>query len=158
MNIFEINHKAMRKEKYKQELISGIKKCQRKANINMANATGIFEKTKALRPLMLRVIRSYDNIKHDPEWTDFIQVAYRKSCLWDEEIDRLCLSIELKVKEENYIKSFKKNLKKIKKMCRDTSVSYYSLLPDNIPIDVRSHCVQFISQATFPNQKLNVKY
>ena len=74
-------------------------------------------------------------------------VVYKKTCKWLKEIDVMCESIELKVKEENYIRTFKKNLKKMKKMCEDTSISYYSLLPDRIPIDVRSNCIQFISQA-----------
>ena len=152
-NYYSINHEAMKKERLRQEFISSIKKSQLKTNIMLANATGIYEKIKAVRPLFLKVIKFYDNFKHDGEWTDFWQVSYTKSCAWDEEIDSLCLSVELKVKEENYIKSFKKNLKKIKKMCQDTSVSYYSLLPDNMPIDVRSHCVKFISQATFPIKK-----
>jgi len=153
MTNYSINQKAMKKERYKQECISSIKKSQRKSNIMLANANGIIEKIKAVRPIMLKVIRFYDNLKHDPEWTEFMQVAYTKSCAWDKEVDTLCLLAELTVKEENYIKLFKKNLKKIKKMCRDTSVSYYSLLPDNIPIDVRSYCIQFISQATFPIKK-----
>ena len=153
MTNYYINHEAMKKERIKQEFICSIKKSQIKTNIMMANATGIYEQIKAVRPLLLKVIRFYDNFKHDSDCTEFWQVAYTKSCIWDEEVDSLCLSVDLKVKEENYIKSFKKNLKKIKKMCRDTSVSYYSLLPDNMPIDVRSHCVEFISQATFPIKK-----
>ena len=148
-----INHEAMKKKRLRHEVISSIKKSQFKTNIMLANATSIYEKIKAVRPLLLKVIRFYDNFKHDSEWTEFWQVAYTKSCTWGTEVDSLCLSVELKVKEENYIKSFKKNLKKIKKMCQDTSVSYYSLLPDNMPIDVRSQCVQFISQATFPIKK-----
>ena len=150
MTNYSINQEAMKKEIYKRECISSIKKSQRKTNMMIVNATSIFEKIKAVRPMMLKIIRFYDNLKHDPEWTEFMRVTYTKSCAWDEEVDTLCLLAELTVKEENYIKLFKKNLKKIKKMCQDTSVSYYSLLPDNIPIDVRSYCIQFISQATFP--------
>ena len=148
MTNYSINHEAMKKERYTQECVSAIKKSQRKSNIMLANASGIYEKIKAVRPVMLQIIRFYDNLKHEPKWTEFLQTAYIKSCTWDKEVDILCLSVELKVKEKNYIRLFKNNLKKIKKMCQDTSVSYYSLLPDNMPIDVRTHCVQFISQAT----------
>jgi|TARA_B110000495_G_C22895056_1_gene522162 hypothetical protein len=142
------NFQTNRKERCTQECVSAIKKSQRKSNIMLANASGIYEKIKAVRPQMLKIIKFYDIIKHEPKWTEFLRVAYIKSCTWDKEVDILCLSVELKVKEKNYIRLFKNNLKKIKKMCQDTSVSYYSLLPDNMPIDVRTHCVQFISQAT----------
>lgn len=142
------NFQTNRKERCKQECISGIKKSQHKSNIMLAKATGLYERIKAVRPQILKIIKFYDILKHKPEFTEFWRVAYIKSCTWDKEVDILCLSTELKVKEKNYIKLFKKNLKKIKKMCQDTSVSYYSLLPDNMPIDVRTHCVQFISQAT----------
>jgi hypothetical protein len=131
----------------KQEYISLIKNAQNKSNRMLASATGIYEKIKAVRPLFLKIIKIYDELKHDHEWGRFWKVSYKKSCQWLKDIDIQCQSVELKVKEEDYIKKFKKNLKKMKKMCEDTSISYYSLLPDRIPIDVRTHCVQFISQA-----------
>jgi len=130
-----------------QEYISLIKNAQHKSNRMLASANGIYEKIKAVRPLFLKVIKIYDKLKHNPKWNEFWQVAYKKSCQWLGDIDKMCLFIKLKVKEENYIKTFKKNLRKMKKLCEDTSMSYYSLLPDNFPIDVRTHCIKFISQA-----------
>jgi len=131
----------------KQEYISSFKKSQKKMNIMLANSTNLYEKIKAMRPFFLKVIRIYDVLKHDLEWSEFFQVAYKKSSHLLKQINELEGIDELKVKEENYINSFKKNLKKMKKMCEDTSISYYTLLPDRMPIDVRRHCVQFISQA-----------
>jgi len=130
----------------KQEYISSIKKSQKKMNIMLANSRNLYEKIKAMRPLFLKVIRIYDDLKHDLEWSGFFQVAYKKSCHLLKQIKELEGVDELKVKEENYINSFKKNLKKMKKMCEDTSISYYALLPDRMPIDVRTYCVQFISK------------
>ena len=130
-----------------QDYISVIKNAQYKSNTMLASANGVYEKVKAVRPLFLKIIKIYDELKHDHDWCNFWRVVYKKTCKWLKEIDVMCESIELKVKEENYIRTFKKNLKKMKKMCEDTSISYYSLLPDRIPIDVRSNCIQFISQA-----------
>ena len=130
-----------------QDYISVIKNAQYKSNTMLASANGVYEKVKAVRPLFLKIIKIYDELKHDHDWCKFWRVVYKKTCKWLKEIDVMCESIELKVKEENYIRTFKKNLKKMKKMCEDTSISYYSLLPDRIPIDVRSNCIQFISQA-----------
>ena len=143
-----------KQEVKKQECISSIKKTQRKTNIMLANArkNSLYEKVKAMRPLFLKIIRMYDYLKYDLEWNKFWNVAYKKSCEFIKEIDRHdemnYFGIELKVKELNYINSFKNNCKKVKKMCQDTSISYYALLPDRIPIDVRGYCVQFISHAT----------
>ena len=135
------------KKMQNQEYISLIKNAQHKSNRMLASADGVYEKVKAVRPLFLKIIKIYDELKHDHDWGEFWNISYKKSCQWLKEIDVMCESIELKVKEENYIRTFKKNLKKMKKMCEDTSISYYSLLPDRIPIDVRTHCIQFISQA-----------
>ena len=149
MIYFSINHKEVGKKQHiRDENIDSIKKSQKKTELMLKNANGLYERIKALRPLILKIIRFYEHYKHDSGLTEFWRMAYTKSCEWSKEIDRLRLLVELKVKEKKYIKSFKKNLKKIKKMCEDTSITYYSLLPDNMPIDVRTHCVQFISQAT----------
>ena len=118
-------------------------------NIMLANSSNLYEKIKAVRPLFLKVIRIYDDLKHDLEWDEFFQVIYKKSSHMLKQIDELEGVDELKVKEENYVNSFKKNLKKMKKLCEDTTISYYGLLPDSMPIDVRTRCVQFISHATF---------
>lgn len=136
------------KEVKRQAYISSIKKSQEKMNKMLAESRNLHEKIKAVRPFFLKVIRLYDVLKHDFEWSEFFQVAYKKSILFLKQIKEQEEVDELKVKEENYINSFKKNLKKMKKICEDTSISYYTLLPDRIPIDVRGHCVQFISQAT----------
>lgn len=132
----------------KQEYVSSIKKSQKKMNKMLANSRNLYEKIKAVRPYFLKIIRIYEVLKHDLEWSEFFQVAYKKSCLLLKQIKELEGVDELKVKEENYINSFKKNLKKMKKICEDTTISYYTLLPDRMPIDVRTHCVRFISQAT----------
>ena len=137
--------------KQKEDYVSSIKKSQKKTNQMLANASGIYEKIRALRPLFLKVIRLYDDLKHEWKWAEFWQTVYKKANEFLKAIEKQCASVELKVKEENYIKIFKKNLKKIKKMCEDTSITYYSLLPDNMPIDVRTYCIQFISQATIVN-------
>ena len=132
----------------KQEYISSLIKSQKKMNIMMTNSRGIYDKIKAVRPYFLKVIRMYHVLEHNFEWSEFLQVAYKKSCLFLKQIEEQEKGVDLKVKEVNYINSFKKNLKNLKKMCEDTSITYYSLLPDRMPIDVRTHCVQFISQAT----------
>lgn len=137
-----------------QDYVYLIKNAQHKSNKMLASANGIYEKIKAVRPLFLKIIKIYDELKHDHEWGRFWQVVYKKACNWLIEVDVECQSVELKVKEENYIKTFKKNLKKMKKKCEDTSISYYSLLPDKIPIDVRTHCVQYISQAVIKKRIL----
>ena len=107
----------------------------------------MYKKLKSIRPFLLTIIRYYDVIKHDWRYVNFLQTAYKKSIKWTKDIDSELLQ-QHSLKEENYIKSFRKNLVKIKKMCEDTSVAYYSLLPDRFNNDVRTHCVQFISQAT----------
>jgi hypothetical protein len=126
---------------------SSIAKSQRKASLMSAHASGLYQKCKAVRPCFLKIIRTYDCFKHNPKWAGFWQVLYKKSNDFLKTIEEECLLVELKIKEKKYINTFKKNLKKIKKMCQGTSISYYSLLPDKMPIDVRTYCVQFISQA-----------
>jgi hypothetical protein len=144
-------------KKQKERFVSSIKKTQRKTNIMLANArkNSLYEKVKAMRPLFLKIIRMYDYLKDDLEWDKFWYVAYKKSCEFIKEIDRHdemnYFGIELTVKELNYINIFKNNCKKMKKMCQDSSIIYYSMLPDNIPIDVRTYCIQFISHATIHN-------
>ena len=141
-------------KKQKDKLVSSIKKTQRKTNIMLAKArkNSLYEKVKAVRPLFLKIIRLYDYLKDDLEWDKFWYVAYKKSCEFIKELDRQekmnYFGIELTVKELNYINNFKNNCKKMKKMCQDSSIIYYSMLPDNIPIDVRTYCIQFISHAT----------
>jgi hypothetical protein len=107
----------------KEEYVSSIKKSQRKTDIMLANSRSLYEKVKSVRPLFLKVIRMYDDLKHDLEWSEFWQVAYKKSCEMLEDIKEKERTVFLKVKEENYIKSFKKNLNKMKKMYEDTSIT-----------------------------------
>ena len=134
-------------EDERQYYVASIKKSQNKMNTMLTNSRGIYDKVKAVRPLFLKVIRVYDDLKDEWEWNKFWHVVYKKSCQMLKEVDCACLLVELNGQELNYIKSFRKNLKKMKKMCEDADIVYYSMLPDNIPIDVRTHCVRFISHA-----------
>ena len=48
--------------------------------------------------------------------------------------------------QANYLKKFQKNLKKVKKLCENSSISYYNFLPGyKVPLEIRSHIVSFIS-------------
>ena len=102
----------------RQEYISLIKKSQKKMNKMLAESRNLHDKIKAVRPYFLKVIRMYDVLKHDFEWSEFFHVAYKKSCEFLKEIKEQERIAELKVKEEKYINSFKKNLKKMKKNAR----------------------------------------
>lgn len=125
-----------------------IKKSLAKSMPMMERGNTMYEKIKAVRRTFLLYIRIFDDIKHDWEYNQFCRVLYKKSLELLKQIEDEEKIGEFKVKEENYINYFKKNLKKIKKMCEDTSITYYALLPDRMPIDVRTHCIQFISPAT----------
>ena len=114
-----------------------------------------YEKACAVRPLFLKILRFYNDFKNEHEYTQYLQTAYNKA-------KEMLVDIDIKIQtlesasawaqvyqyQTTYLKKFKKNLKNIKKLCEDTSITYYTMFPDNIPIDIRTHCVQFISQAT----------
>ena len=125
-----------------------IKKSQAKSNAMLERGNTMYENIKAVRRTFLLYIRIFDDIKHDWKYNEFCRVLYKKSLGILKQVEDGEKNGEFKVKEENYINYFKKNLKKIKKMCEDTSITYYALLPDRMPIDVRTHCIQFISPAT----------
>jgi len=138
-----------------QERFDSLKKSQKKTGQLLESAHTLYEKVKAVRPLFLKIINVYDDIKHDWEYAEFCRIMYKKSCQLLQVVEDRNRTEELTVKEQNYVNKYKKNLKNIIKMCEDTSVSYYSLLPDIIPLDVRGHCVQFISQACKRHKKTN---
>ena len=51
-----------------QDYISVIKNAQYKSNTMLASANGVYEKVKAVRPLFLKIIKIYDELKHDHDW------------------------------------------------------------------------------------------
>lgn len=127
-----------------------IKNSLNKTNIMLEKSYGLYERVKAIRPLILKLIRLYHKIEHDWGYSTMWIAIYEKSremikILWASNIE------DFTVKESNYINKFVKNLKKLKKLCENTTIIYYSMLPDYIPIDVRTHCLQFISHATIGN-------
>ena len=115
----------------------------------------IYIKALAVRPFILKTIRSYENFEYKYEYIEHLQVTYNKAKKMLVDID-----IEIKIIESEYVwdqvyqykttylKKFKKNLKNIKKLCEDTSIILYTLFPNKIPFDVRTLCVQEISPAT----------
>ena len=135
-----------------QDCNSSIRKSQLKTNSMLETANCVYEKTKAIRPLFLKITRMYDDIKDEWVYTEFCQVAYIKACEMIPTINTEIKALECNLKENEkkvkYLKTFKNNLKKMKKLCEDTSITYYSMLPDCMCLDLRTHCVQFISQAT----------
>jgi hypothetical protein len=138
-------------------MIQSLQKSHEKTrnNLQKANRLGIYEKARAIRPLILKVIRVYKKIKNEHEYTEYLQATYDKSKEMLMDIDAEIEMLEEEAAwsskyqyQANYLKKFKKNLKKIIKLCQDSSIQYYTMLPDNMPIDVRTHCVKFISAAT----------
>jgi hypothetical protein len=121
-------------------------------NLQKAGRFGVYENARAIRPLILKVTRFYKQLKNEHAYTRHLQTTYKQSKKMLVDIDA-----ELAIKasgccaiyqyEIDYLKKFKKNLKKIIKLCQDSSIQYYAMLPDNMPIDVRTYCVKFISQA-----------
>ena len=121
-----------------------------KTNKMLETSYGLYERVKAIRPLILKLIRLYHKIEHEWRYSTMWIATYKKIC----EIIKILrerVSEDFTIKESNYINKFIKNIKKLKKMCENTTIIYYSMLPDNIPIDVRTHCIQFISNATIRN-------
>ena len=114
----------------------------------------VYKGSRAIRPLILNLIRCYNDLKDNPKTTEYLQMAYNKAGQFlpivTAEIDAIEATTEASMHQYkvDYLKKFKKNLDKIKKLCRDTSITYYSMMPDNMPIDVRTYCVKFIAPAT----------
>jgi hypothetical protein len=121
-----------------------------KTNKMLETSYGLYERVKAIRPLILKLIRLYHKIEHEWGYSTMWIATYEKICEMIK-ILRERVSEDFTIKECNYINKFIKNIKKLKKMCENTTIIYYSMLPDNIPIDVRTHCLQFISNATIRN-------
>lgn len=124
---------------------------------HMMRKTGddVAGKARAARPLVLKILRFYNDFKNEHVYTQYLQATYDTSKVMlvdiDAEIQRLeeaSLLAPVNQNKLNYLKKTKKNLKKIRKLCQDSSIQYYGMLPDNMPIDVRTYCVKFISQAT----------
>jgi len=121
-------------------------------NLQKASRIGVYEKARAFRPLILKVTRFYKQLKNEHAYTRYLQITYKQSKEMLVDIDAelaikasgCCAKYQYQV---DYLKKFKKNLKKIIKLCQDSSIQYYTMLPDNMPIDVRTYCVEFISQA-----------
>ena len=148
MNKYNLRDSNDRNRRQQTRVLQSIKNSWSKTEKNIINTNTMYKKTKAIRPLLLNIIRHYDVIKHEWAYARFFQVLYKKSVKWANDIDEEFLSKHARTTSEtNYIKSFKKNLTKIKKICEDTSITYYLMLPDRFNNDIRTHCIQFISQA-----------
>jgi len=114
----------------------------------------IFKNSRAIRPLILKVIRFYPDLKNTPKYTEYLQVSYNKCNDWivkiDPEIERLEKAASWSSKyqyQADYLKKFLKNLKNLKKLCEDSSISYYNSLPGyKVPLEIRTHIISFISQ------------
>ena len=117
----------------------------------MRSATGVYGKVRAVRPLVLKILRLYNDLKNEHEYSQYLQAAYDKAKEMMETVDAEIDVLEAAsapAHQGEYLKKFKKNLEKIRKLCQDSSIQYYAMLPDNMPIDVRTYCVKFISVAT----------
>lgn len=124
----------------RQERFDSLKKSQEKTGQLLESAHTLYEKVKAVRPLFLKFLRLYEDMEKDFAWNELIQVAYIKTTM-----EFLPEVVDLK-QQNNYIKKFEKNLLKFKKICEDTTISYYNYLPGNkLPLDVRSKIISFIS-------------
>jgi hypothetical protein len=127
-----------------------------KSNKRLQKATNgcysTYDKCRATRPFILTILRNYDDLEGDIEWSVFLRVAYTKATsdflpVLDVRISELD-GLGSSQREGNYLKKFRKNLLKLKKKCEDSSIDYYNYLPGNkLPLDVRTHIIGFISMA-----------
>lgn len=122
--------------------LESIKKSNNKLKKMMLGKSTTPEKCRAMRPYILKLLRLFDDMEKDFAWNELIQVAYIKIT-----IEFLPEVVDWKRKQQNdYIKKFKNNLMKFKKICEDTTIGYYNYLPGNkLPLDVRSKIISFIS-------------
>ena len=142
-------------------LCQSLQKSHEKADNMILNADvkTVFKISCAIRPLMLKVIKFYPCLKNSHKYTEYLQITYNKCNDWIRSIDSEIISLESRssdlmfvlarpfVYQANYLKKFRKNLKKIKKLCEDSSISYYNSLPGHkIPLEIRTHIISFISQ------------
>ena len=61
-----------------QQLINSISKSQRKAFTKQNQNSSKYEKCRAMRPLILKILRRYDEMEADIEWSIFLQMVYKK--------------------------------------------------------------------------------
>jgi len=144
-----------------EEMLQSLQKSHEKTNHMITNSSikTVYKNSRAIRPLMLKVIKFYPYLKNTAKYTEYLQVTYNKCNDWIERIDSEIISLESPRSEHciivrsspfiyraNYLKKFLKNLKNLKKLCEESSISYYNSLPGNkIPLEIRSHIVSFIS-------------
>lgn len=134
-------------------MLQSLTKSHKKAERDMIDSETIYENSRAVRPLILKVLRFYPKLMESSLYNYYIQTTYNKS---NEMIGKIGPEIERLEKyaswssdyqyQANYLKKFQKNLKKVKKLCEETSISYYNFLPGyKVPLEIRSHIVSFIS-------------
>jgi hypothetical protein len=108
-----------------------------------------YERCKAMRPLILKLLRLFHAIEKDILWGIFIQGVYKKITMDFLPVLKKKLANNSSYPEIHnivYLKKFEKNLLKLKKKCEDASLKYYNYLPgEKLPLEVRSHIVSFIS-------------
>jgi len=141
------------------EMLQSLTKSHKKADHMLIKASdrypNVFKNACAVRPLILKVLRFYPDLKKTPKYTEYLQVTYNKCKDWivkiGPEIERLESAAAwspVYQHQAEYLKKFQKNLKKIKKLCEESSISYYNSLPGyKVPLEIRGHIVGFISQA-----------
>lgn len=135
-------------------MLQSLTKSHKKTERDMIDSETIYENSRAVRPLILKVLRFYPHLMESSLYNCYIQSTYNKS---NEMIGKIGPEIERLEKyaswssdyqyQANYLKKFRKNLKKVKKLCEETSISYYNFLPGyKVPLEIRGHIVSFISQ------------
>ena len=125
-----------------------------------------YERCKALRPFILKLLRLFHVIEKDILWGIFIQIVYKKITmdflpvlkkkLGNYRHHQLLHKFSSYPKNHNilYLRKFEKNLLKLKKKCEDSSLKYYNYLPgEKLPLEVRSHIVSFISPINLDAEK-----
>ena len=135
-------------------MLQSLTKSHKKTERDIIDDATIYENSRAVRPLILKVLRFYPQLMKSSLYNCYIQSTYNKS---NEMIGKIGPEIERLEKyaswssdyqyQANYLKKFRKNLKKVKKLCEETSISYYNFLPGyKVPLEIRGHIVSFISQ------------
>lgn len=134
-----------------QQLINSISKSQRKAFTKQNQNSSKYEKCRAMRPLILKILRRYDEMEADIEWSIFLQMVYKK--ISENFIPNLTQIIDEHPSgypgydsEIKYLQKFQKNLLDLKKRAENSTIQYYNFLPGyKIPLDIRNHIIGFIS-------------
>ena len=132
-----------------------------------------YQKSKCFRPSFLNILRNFDSLGKEYDWTIFICAAYKNmvnqllpainkeineyvhlDCVKPSEFtvsttqdDKNITYLSYKLEAEMlYMKKFRNNILTFKKKCQDLSINYYNYLPGSqLPMDIRSHIVSFIS-------------